>query len=436
MPRVLKAYNTDYKISVQDGGEITLDTGVDVGTVVVTGDLRVQGELTTVNTTDLAIEDNVIVLNRVPGEDPNDPGATEGVTEGTSGIEIYRGSLVPVRWIYDESVNWSLGGLSGTGTFYAQQGTRKLPLNTPGIRSDGTLYVDTGTGVISVTGTQNYEESVFNYVGGDISPAADGSIVLDDDHIPNAKGIADFISYSFANNLQPSIQQGDTKVEAIDDNHVISEIISINTFGNGTTVLATDNPHGFTGSDTVDISGIDGNGDPIEGLNGTDIDIVEIINQFSFRIDRSVSQGDITNYVLDSGIVQKTNAAETRIQVTVAGVDVSEFYEDRFRVEGIEISQNEIKSFENDTDLVLTAAGTGAVKVDDALELSSFPWEDDTDIPQAPASGAKIYANQTNTSGVFENQTPGKSGIFFVNSNQTRDELIAKNRSLLYSMLF
>mgnify|MGYP006271730799 CR=1 FL=1 len=430
MPKVLKSYNTDYKIASRPGGEITLDTGLETGTVIVTGNLQVNGDTTTVNTTDLEIEDNLIVLNR--GE------LSDKVTGNTAGIEIDRGSSVPARWVYDEQVEWALGGTQGQGTFYAEKGAngQKLPLNTPGIVSQGNLYIDTAEGVISVTGTVDYEESVFNYEQGVIAPDVDGSIIKNDDHIPNAKGLVDFISYSFANNLQPSIQEGNTKVEAIDETHSISQILSLNPLGTSSTVLATSNPHGFTQTDVLDISGVDGNGDPIENLNDTNIEILEIINQFSFRIAKSIIGGSVASYIANSGTVTKSVSQETKVLVTVAGIDVGEFYQDRFRTEDIEIKNNEIKSIVTDDDLILKASNKGVVKIDDVLELAAFPWDGDSEIPQPPTDGARIFTTQSNISGKFEDQTLGKSGIFFVNSNQTQDELISRNRSLLYSMLF
>jgi hypothetical protein len=33
-------------------------------------------------------------------------------------------------------------------------------------------------------------------------------------------------------------------------------------------------------------------------------------------------------------------------------------------------------------------------------------------------------------------EAAGKSGIYFVNTENTRDELVSKNRALLFSMLF
>ena len=80
MSKFLNIPNGNYKISVQPGGEITLNTGVNNGTTRITGDLIVEGNTTTVNTQNLDIEDNIIVLNK--GE------FGPGVTEGSAGIQI------------------------------------------------------------------------------------------------------------------------------------------------------------------------------------------------------------------------------------------------------------------------------------------------------------------------------------------------------------
>jgi hypothetical protein len=78
MAQVLQT-NCDYKIKTQTDGRITLDTSE----VVVTGNLRVEGDYVTVNVADLDIEDNIITLNN--GE------TGDGVTEGYSGIRVDRG---------------------------------------------------------------------------------------------------------------------------------------------------------------------------------------------------------------------------------------------------------------------------------------------------------------------------------------------------------
>jgi len=63
------------------------------------------------------------------------------------------------------------------------------------------------------------------------------------------------------------------------------------------------------------------------------------------------------------------------------------------------------------------------------LHINSTPSDDDnTLIPAtAPAEGVKLYVN---------NQSHGKTGIYFVNAENNRDEIVSKNRALLFGMLF
>jgi hypothetical protein len=106
---------------------ITQDASTGVVTVdddlVVTGDLTVQGSLTSIETTNTAITDNVIVLNS------GETGA--GITSVTSGIEIERGSLGNKTFVYHETNGqWELSGQlkisdipsisSGLGSFIIQ----------------------------------------------------------------------------------------------------------------------------------------------------------------------------------------------------------------------------------------------------------------------------------------------------------------------------
>jgi len=423
MPKVLKSYSSNYKIGVIDEGTITLDTGDGVGTVIVTGNLEVQGDTTTIDSTQLSIEDNIIVLS----SGTIGAGLPSSVNF-QSGIQIDRGSLPDARWIFDEQISWTLGGISGQGTFYAEAGSQKLPLNTPGIVAQGDFYIDTGNGVISVTNTPDYEEKIFNYENGSISPNSNGIFTIDDDNIPNTKAVKDFVDFTFANRSSAFIAEGNTQVEAVDESHPLFDIVSINDSGNDTTVIQTRGQHGFTESDSVDIIGIEANGDPIENLNGLGIAVIEVINANLLRLDVSVTGGDVNSYIEDSGTISKTGFAESRVGITVDGVNIADFFDNRFSVDGIEISNNTIKTTTSNEDLVLKAPGTGTVKIDDVIEIPSIPYDDDPILdPNAPESGIRIYT---------KSQSTGKTGIYYVNSSNTRDEIISKNRSLLFGMLF
>jgi len=433
MSKVVKVYNSDYKVSVQDGGTITLDTGNVTGTTVITGDLEVKGTTTTVESTEVTINDNIIVLS--------DGTIGSGLPSSVgykSGIEIDRGTYPQAQWVFYEQISWMLGGDSGQGTWYAPDSTgQTLPLATSGIVLNGAanLYITTGNGVISVTNTNDYEEKIWNYAGAPavVTPdAVTGQVVVDDDHIPNAKAVKDYVDYVFANETYDRISEGDTVVETIDQYHILNAVIEVGT----ETTIQTVGEHGFTITDTVDISGISAGGDPIENLNGAGIAITEIINATLFKVNVNTAGGDKLLYA-GGGIVSKTGYIEARVKVDVDGVTTANFYDNRFEIHDLKIQGTEISTTASNQDLLLSATGTGSVKVKDILELGPALWDDDgSNTPTAPADGVKIYTTMTADSSGFQAQTPGNTGIYFVNSNENRDEIISKNRALLYGMLF
>jgi hypothetical protein len=85
-----------------DGNVVTATGESNFNDVVITGDLTVQGTTTSVETTNTTITDNIITLNN------GESGA--GVTSGSSGIEIDRGSSADVSFVFDETGDkWTTG---------------------------------------------------------------------------------------------------------------------------------------------------------------------------------------------------------------------------------------------------------------------------------------------------------------------------------------
>ena len=75
--------------------------------VTVNGNLTVLGETTTLDVTNLAVEDNTIILNN------GETGA--GVTNNTSGIEIDRGTEQNARWVWDDTTDsWAAQVFDGS----------------------------------------------------------------------------------------------------------------------------------------------------------------------------------------------------------------------------------------------------------------------------------------------------------------------------------
>ena len=423
MSKVVKVYNSNYKVSVQSGGTITLDTGPTVGNTVITGNLEVQGTTTTVDSTVTTIADNIITLSQ--GTTGNGIPASVGYV---SGIEVDRGTLQNARWLFDEQISWSVGGATQIGAFESTlaDGSR-IPISTPGIVAQGNLYVNTGAGVITVTGTTDYEEKVWNYTNSVVTPDANGIVVIDDDNIPNAKAVKDYIEFVFANEFYNTIGEGDSNVTVTDEVHTIGTIVSINSSGN-TTTISTEGQHGFTTADTVSISGVDSNGDALENLNGTNIQILDIVSARAFKVNVNTNGGNVANYVVNSGTITKTGFVPSNVAVNVEGNLVANFYQDRTEIADVRIEGSIISSTTSNQDLELSSPGTGAVRINDVLEIPAAPYIDDVALsPIAPSTGIRLYSNPQGT---------GKTGLYYVNSNNTNDEIISKNRSLLFSMLF
>lgn len=351
MSKIVKVTDGNYKIVVSNGasGTITLDTTAGnaavQGTVVVNGDLQVKGTTTTVESTVTTIADNIITLNE------GQSGA--GISAANSyiaGVEIDRGSLPAARLVFNEQSAYATGGSSGTGAFRFQDiNGDKLPLVVNSINAEGTFYINTPSSHIDVSGSVNYERSVFNYAFDVIEndyvitdPGGGNPVVLNNDSIPNTKGVIDYVSYALANNLQPGIEDGDTSVRA-------------------------------------------------EDFDSTSI--------------------------------------ESRIKLTVDNSIIGNIYSNRLEIADIKIQNNEISSVNSNEDLLLSSPGTGSVTVKDVFSLTGSPWDDDASTPVAPTTGIKLYASDTA-------DTEGNVGVFFVNSNNVRDELISRNRALVYGMLF
>lgn len=216
MSRYVKVNDTEYKLTVKTDsarGTIILDTGYDptgnnngaamprpAHTVVVTGDLLVLGETTTVNTTDLNIEDNIIRLN--VGDT-----STGGITKGSSGIEVYRGvnSFYPaVRLTFDETVNaFTLRDVNDV-----LQG-----LQTNRIFTDDTTDLNllgTGFGTVNVAGTTNYELQV-----------------NDDDDLPNVKWVQNWTQTYFEENPPEFIKKGDSVLQIFDSEFTAETLLQL-----------------------------------------------------------------------------------------------------------------------------------------------------------------------------------------------------------------
>tara|TARA_B100000242_G_scaffold86607_2_gene57984 strand:- start:964 stop:1935 length:972 start_codon:yes stop_codon:yes gene_type:complete len=314
----------DYHIKTNDAGSIFLDTGNQIGQVYMTGNLVVKGTTTQVDATNLDLKDNIIVLNS------GEQGA--GVSLSTAGIEIDRGSKPNTQFVFDETVSWNdpvtqtikQGGFKTRDINGGNIGLEVRSISTGG----GDLYlINAGTGVISVSGTNAYENQV-----------------TDDDDIPNKKYV--------------------------------------------------------------------------------DVQIAAQVAAADFQKIRDGSSSFTEMVVADFETTGLTSVAS----ITVDGVNNVNFYDNRSELHDLRIDGSRISTTTSNADLTLSAPGTGSVVIDDQLQILTTPSPDDSAVdPAQPTDGLKIYA---------KSQGVGKTGLYYVNSNNVRDEIISKNRSLLLSMIF
>ena len=321
---VVSIPNNDYIVKVTPGGTITFDTGPTQGTVVFTGDFTVGGSQTIVNSTNLDVQDNIITVNS------GETGA--GITLLKSGVRVDRGSLTDAQMVFNENFSWTDPITETTvngGFIFETIAGMPVGIKTVSIATEGEdLYlINSGNGVISVTGTNNYEGNV-----------------TDDDHIPNKKYVDDEIVNALTSTFQRRIEEGTTTKS-------------------------------FVEVRDREVSGVQ----------------------------------SVINFELDS-------------------VNVGRVYADRTELQDIKIQDNMIETTTSDTDLLLSAPGTGGIKVLDNMTLTSTPAIDDALAdPAGPADGLKHYVKTPETGG---------TGLFFKHANTTSGEIISRKNALLLSMLF
>ena len=124
----------------------------------------------------------------------------------------------------------------------------------------------------------------------------------------------------------------------------------------------------------------------------------------------------------------ENSGVDSVIKFDIDGNTVSQLYADRWEFDQIRFAGSTIETISSNEDLVLKSAGTGSIRIDDTLHLNRVPSDGDASLePSQPLDGTKFY---------IADQYTGNSGVYFVNDQGNRDELVSNNRALLYGMLF
>jgi hypothetical protein len=113
---------------------------------------------------------------------------------------------------------------------------------------------------------------------------------------------------------------------------------------------------------------------------------------------------------------------ESAISVLVDGILNTQYYSNRVVMQGLEYTGNEITNNDTNANVFIRTQGTGRLQTNYALELEQIA------VTPAYVSGATVVHART--------PDLGGSGLFFVGSTGVNDELISKNKAVLYSMIF
>jgi hypothetical protein len=354
MSKILKVSEGDYRIKVPTGNSITLDTGVLTGSVIITGDLDIKGQTTTIESTNATIKDNIIVLNN--GE-PHTNGS--GITLGTSGIQIDRGTdsavVLTAKMLFNESVS-HFNPITNT----VENGTYVLTTSRDSTNTLASLQISSvELSAISSNGT-------------------------------NTNGIA--FNLRSTNTTLTVVNSTYNTVSY--ENRLIDSSLTTKLYVNTYVVSGNLKPFpSFT------------------PFSGSMADVDTIYKKTAGNVIKSMVETTV-----DSEIIFKINTAQRAI-ITTTGLSV----------DTLNLFGNTIKNT-GANPLVLTS-DVNLVELNSVLAL-----DNQSVVPTVISGKTQIYSTAL--------EGPGRTGIYFTNNNVygssafNNDELVSRNRALLFSMLF
>jgi hypothetical protein len=245
-------------------------------------------------------------------------------------------------------------------------------INTNSVPTEITIVSDT---VIQYTksGIDIPEQTFFAGFAGIIRPVS----VKNDDYIPNMKAVVDYTASALTGLVSNKIIQGNSGVTVFDDS-IINQI-SVEQIIVGTQYTIV-----FSG--TTDFTAI--------GSANNNVGTVFVAT--------SVGTGTGIVTVQNSQIIFNINS------VTQAVINSNGLF-----VDNIQIDNNTIKNKNSSLDKIL---------FDSVLELKTKPGD-----PGVSSGYVSLYSKPV--------PGTGGTGLFFVNTEGTRDELISKTKALLYSLI-
>jgi len=145
-------------------------------------------------------------------------------------------------------------------------------------------------------------------------------------------------------------------------------------------------------------------------------------------VDTAVAGAAISRITAGNTIAEVFDTSEgdplSQFTIEIDGVEKFSVNGTTTELHNLQIDGTTIRPKNSGESLYLESNGSGEVVARDVLSIEG------TVVPSAPAADTgrlKLYV---------QTEAEGGSGLFFVNTSSTRDELVSKKKALLYSMLF
>lgn len=383
----------EYKLIVNgtDGvGNIVFDTGSTSGqpstkgSVIIDGNLTVIGDTTTITSTDLVITDNTIKLGKQivgPGEQQS-----VGMTLGQGGVIVDRGNENNVGLFFHEQLQSRDGANNVNGAFILG----KIQPDSEVLPSDNAGVLDTKTVGLYLNSIDTTKGNDLNFLRYSVVDAFNqlprlsvfGTIDYEEGIFPYAGSIGNRTIAISTDESDRISRGGRYDDDLIPNIRAVTDYVRAHYERNFQSQLISPGPDGFvtpgnfaTGFSIIDLSSTDA-GDPVSKV---DIRINDLVNP------------------------------------------VATYFQSEIRLFDVKVNNNTLSTAIIDGDLILSGNGIGSVKVISPLNLQKIAD------PSQPANGTTVYA---------KDEADGGTGIFFINEVGTQDELISRNKALLFSIIF
>jgi len=400
MSKIVRVQDSDYKIIVgssNNPGNIILDTNPlgeigSQGTVTITGDLAVLGNTTVIESETLTVKDNIIYINE------GETGSGVSTLGSTAGIRIDRGTNPDVSILWDEALSSfnPISGIAVNGTFKLVDVNGDIkPLQTNSINTNGgnLSLISSGTGVVTVTGTTNYEQQVLDY--------SKLTITLNIASISRLGNVATINTIGNHN--------------LISGNRVNVVCFTISSF-TATYVTIT-----VVDSDTFTYANV--------GTNLTTTVVTGIVKPNPVIEDDTIPNmravadyataafgGYVSNKILenDTSVITKDFdvSGVSEIEFKVDGTVQSYINNNGLHVDNININNNNISN----------TSGNDNIFVDSLISVANKSAD-----PFPTLGYVTLYSKSE--------PGTGGTGLYFVNPAKTDDELISKTKAILYSLI-